>query len=72
MLVAYMVAEGAWYVVPVAGFAPRRDLRFDPSGSGRGGLYEKYREAWHLMKAEPCERYLGSSQALGHMLPRKM
>jgi hypothetical protein len=71
MLVAYMVAEDAWYVVPVAGFAPR-DLRFDPSGSGRGGLYEKYRDAWHLMKAEPCERYLDSLQALGHMLPRKM
>jgi hypothetical protein len=47
MLVTYIVAED----VPDAGFAPRRDLRFDRSGSGRG-LYEKYREAWHLMNAE--------------------
>jgi hypothetical protein len=45
MLVAYIVAEDAWYVVPIAAFAPRVHLKFYPTGSQYGGLYEKYREA---------------------------
>jgi hypothetical protein len=49
----YIVAEDAWYVLPVAVVAVRTRLYFVPSGSKRGGVYEKYREAWDLMKAEP-------------------
>jgi hypothetical protein len=46
-LVAYIVAENAWYVIPIAAFAPRMQLRFYPSGCKikKGGHYEKYREA---------------------------
>ena len=54
-MVAYIVAEDAWYVVPVAAFAPRTGLKLFPSGCKRkkSGLFEKYRDAWHLMKASP-------------------
>lgn len=66
-LVAYIVAEDAWYVIPVEAFAPRKQLEFHPSGSkykGRG-RYEKYREAWDLMKATPEISDLDRSWALG-------
>ena len=70
ILVVYIVAEDAWYVVPVAAVASRTRLSFFPLGSKKGGLYEKYRDAWDLMKAAPDERDLASSRALGHLLPR--
>ena len=43
MLVAYIVAEDAWYVIPVAAFAPRTVLAFYPSGCKKrnSGLYEQ-------------------------------
>jgi hypothetical protein len=41
-----------WYVIPVKAFAPRKCLRFYPEGEGSLGRYEKYREAWWLMKGE--------------------
>lgn len=72
ILVAYIVAEDVWYVIPVAAFAPRIHLHFFPSGSRKGGLYEKYREAWGLMKAEACDHDtdLDRSCVLGNLLPR--
>jgi hypothetical protein len=51
-LVAYIVPEDLWYVVPIAAFATRKSLRFYPRGKGKG-LLEKYREAWCLMAAPP-------------------
>jgi len=55
-LVAYIVVEDAWYVVPIEAFAPRKVLKFYPSVPKKKnrGRYEKYREAWDLMKAEPA------------------
>jgi PD-(D/E)XK endonuclease len=47
-LVAYIIPEDLWYVVPIAAFAPRTGLRFYPHG-GRNAQYEQYREAWCLM-----------------------
>lgn len=38
VLVVYIVAEDAWYVIPIATFAPRLCLMFYPSGSKKGGL----------------------------------
>jgi hypothetical protein len=72
ILVAYIVAEDAWYVVPVAALATRRQLRLYPSGCRKknSGQYEKYREAWELMKAEPHDPDLASSRVLGHLPPR--
>ena len=47
-IVAYIVPENLWYVVPIAAVASRKGLRFYPH-SGRKARYEKYREAWCLM-----------------------
>jgi hypothetical protein len=51
-LVAYIIPEDLWYVVPIAAFAKRKALRFYPH-SGRKALYERYREAWCLLTS-PC------------------
>ena len=51
ILVAYVVQENAWYVIPVKAFAPHRSLQLHPS-SRAGGPYEKCREAWGLMTSE--------------------
>jgi PD-(D/E)XK endonuclease len=49
ILVAYVVQENVWYVIPVKAFAPHRSLQLHPTN---GGPYEKYREAWGLMTSE--------------------
>ena len=60
-IVAYLVPENLWYVVPVAAFAARTALRFYPHG-GRTGHLEKYREAWCQMACPRDED--GPSQIL--------
>ena len=50
-LVAYIVPEDAWYVIPVREFAPRKYLSFYPQNEGSKGRYERFREAWGLMDA---------------------
>jgi hypothetical protein len=47
-LIAYIVPEDLWYIVPIAAIASRQHLRFYPH-SGRKAQLEKYREAWCLM-----------------------
>jgi PD-(D/E)XK nuclease superfamily protein len=47
-LVAYLIPENLWYVVPVEAFAPRKILHFHPY-SPRKSLYERHREAWCLL-----------------------
>jgi len=64
-LVAYIVAEDAWYVIPVGAFAPLIQLKLYPTGSKSGGRFEKYREAWGSMKPAPGNRGLDRSWALG-------
>lgn len=49
-LAAYIVPLDLWYVVPVKAFAPSTCLRFYPEGKNSRGRYEKYREAWGLLK----------------------
>jgi PD-(D/E)XK endonuclease len=72
MLVAYIVAEDAWYVIPVEAFAPRTMLALYPSGCKKrnSGRYEKYRDAWDLMKEDSANLDLDRSWALGRLLPR--
>ncbi len=55
-LVAFIVPEDLWYVVPIAAAAARKNLRFYPHG-GRKALLEKYREAWCLMAAPRPEEH---------------
>jgi hypothetical protein len=51
-LAVYIVPLDFWYVIPVKAFAPSKCLRFYPEDEGSLGQYEKYREAWWLMKGE--------------------
>ncbi|SRR5581483_2469199 len=48
-LVAYIIPETAWYVLPVHVFTPRMFLSFFPHNPGSQGRYEQYRDAWNLM-----------------------
>ena len=49
-LVAHIVPEDGWLVIPVLAFIPRKSIRVYPQDDGRMGRYEKYREAWWLME----------------------
>jgi len=48
-LVAYIVPEDAWFVIPVEAFAVRNSIKVYPRGEMKIGPYEKYRDAWSLM-----------------------
>ena len=52
VLVAYIFPKDLWYVVPVEEFEPRKNLWFYPDGSKKGSMFEKFREAWGLMRGE--------------------
>jgi hypothetical protein len=52
-VIAYIVPLDLWYVVPVAGFAGRKNLWFYPHGSKKGSRFEIYREAWRLLAPKP-------------------
>jgi hypothetical protein len=49
VIVAYIVSQDIWYVVPVKAFVPRKNLWFYPDGSKKGAMFEKYRDAWWVM-----------------------
>ncbi len=47
ILAAYIVSHDAWYIIPVGAFAPATGISLRP---GRGGRFECYRDAWHLLR----------------------
>jgi hypothetical protein len=50
-LVAYIIPEDAWFILPITVVAHRTSLLFNPKGYPRGdGLFGAYREAWHLLR----------------------
>jgi PD-(D/E)XK endonuclease len=50
VLVAYIVPQAAWYVIPAEAVQGITILYLYPCGACRSpGRFEKYREAWHLM-----------------------
>jgi hypothetical protein len=51
-LAAYVVAHDAWYIIPVAEIATLSHIRLYPEGAKRqdGALFEKYRDAWDLLR----------------------
>ena len=53
-LVAYIIPENLWYVVPIGAINSGTQLKFYPPGSGRKSRFEKYREAWCQMA---CPRH---------------
>jgi hypothetical protein len=50
VLVAYVVPEDVWYVFPVAVFRRYKAMKLFPSSRRRMSKFEKYREAWWLMR----------------------
>jgi len=50
VLVAHIVPVDTWYVLPVEVFAPRKSLRFYPGIECKSARWEKYREAWDLLR----------------------
>ena len=49
-LIAQIVPEDCWYVIPLKAILPRKSLRIYPEKDPRKGPYGKYREAWHLIR----------------------
>src|SRR5580698_6308341 len=59
-IAAYVVAHDAWYIIPVAEIGNLAHIRLYPEGAKRadGAHFEKYREAWDLLRrgaARPAE-----------------
>ena len=49
-LVAYIVSENLWYVLPVEIFTRIRHVKFHPFRKKPLSRYEIYREAWHYLQ----------------------
>ena len=48
-LIAYLIPEDLWYVVPIEAIVSGAHLRFYPSNDRRKSPLEKYRDAWCQM-----------------------
>ena len=51
-LVVHIPPCDAWYVLPVEDFVGSKCLRFYPDIECKGARWEKYREAWDLLRCE--------------------
>jgi hypothetical protein len=52
VLVAHIIPLDIWYVLPIEAFAPCKSLRFYPQGGCKRPRFERYREAWHLLRSD--------------------
>ena len=52
-VIAHVVPEDAWFVLPVRAFAPRKCVPLYARDDPRVGEYSKYREAWWLLQGSP-------------------
>jgi len=52
-LVAHIIPDDAWFVVPVKEILARTSLRFSAKGNPKSGINDRYREAWDLMRGKP-------------------
>ena len=66
-LVAYIVAEDAWYVIPVEALAPRAHLLFYPTGCNCGGPLRKVSRGLGLNENRAGESGLRSLVGLGSL-----
>ena len=56
-VVGYVMREDAWYVIPMGAIPTRFTIDLKPHLGRRGGRFEKYREAWGLLRTkEKVER----------------
>jgi hypothetical protein len=51
-IAAFVAPHDAWYVIPLDALSGRKFIRVYPGVKMRAkaGLFEQYREAWHLLK----------------------
>jgi hypothetical protein len=49
-LVAYAKPEGAWYVFPVRAIEGLKSLKLYPGSRKKRSKYEKWREAWEILR----------------------
>src|SRR4029077_7260224 len=47
---AYIIPEDTWYILPVQEVVNRTSLLFRQKRDRKPGLYDAYREAWHLLR----------------------
>ncbi len=57
-LVAYVISENLWYVVPADAFVPRATVHFN-YGPKSQGMFEIYRETWCLLACSARARGRG-------------
>jgi len=52
-IAAYIASLEVWYLIPVESLGKRKFIRLYPNGTKTqgAGLFEHYREAWHLLKS---------------------
>jgi PD-(D/E)XK nuclease superfamily protein len=53
VVIAYIVPEDAWYVIPIAAFGSIHSMKLFPASRRRRSRHEKYREGWCLMACKP-------------------
>jgi len=49
-LAAYIIPEDTWYLIPLQAFLGSTSLLFRRRADRKPGLYDAYREAWHLLR----------------------
>jgi hypothetical protein len=49
-LVAHVIPDDSWFIFPIQAIAGRTGPSLRPKNSRRRGVYEAYREAWHLLR----------------------
>lgn len=60
-IVAYVVPESAWYVLPAKVFEKLRSLRLLPGSDRKTSMFEKYRDAWWILTGEKPRRGTGKA-----------
>jgi hypothetical protein len=49
-LAAWIIPEDTWYIIPLAAIGSVTSLLFRRKRDPKPGLYDAYREAWHLLR----------------------
>lgn len=49
-LAAFIIPEDTWYILPLAAFLGSTSLLFRRRHDPKPGLYDEYKEAWHLLR----------------------
>ena len=68
-IAAYVAECDAWYLVPMEAVGQKKSIRLYPAEKkyGKGsGLYEQYRESWHLLQDESLPLEI---EAVAHSSP---